>query len=369
MKPRTKMRKYLFVVVCVLAIAGCKQKQGQMADDATVADSLQTEVTAEEKLFIPAEIGRGWTGRDIKVENGGEQPDIVTLLKAFAKVWPTESVNLLLGMAADRQSESINRDTGGGMIIDYNNGYADVTPGDAPGDVLRAAVWKRSNGHRLLGLNLFTPQKDDAGKADGEALCFYDYDPKTETMTPEKDNAIIKFQPSKGQFARYEFPRMGRDMLVGDSDAEYQAKWHVFVWDGKTFKEETAYTDEQLVKGVVGLWKSTDKSLPFTFRITADEDGWPQVTDCAVTSDTEYEARVSVFDGLLMVSEQTPKGYDVEDEELEEIPETDPAVVCRFRLTKDGRLTGGYKLILTGNKVRRGIMTMEKQSLLNDYAE
>ena len=49
-------------------------------------------------------------------------------------------------------------------------------------------------------------------------------------------------------------------------------------------------------------------------------------------------------------------------------PPKDDAIT-RFRLTKDGRLTGGYKLILTGNKVRRGIMTLEKQSQLNDYAE
>lgn len=363
------MRKYLFVMVCALAIAGCKQKQGQVGGDTAVADSVQTDVAAKGQSFMPAEIGSGWANKDIKVEKGGEQPDIVALLKAFAEVWPTESVNLLLGMAADRQSESINRDTGGGMVIDYANGYVDVAPGDAPGDILHGAVWKRSNGHRLLGIYLCTPDKERNNLPEGEALCFYDYDPKTETMTPEKDNAIIKFQPSKGNFAMYEFPKMGRDILVGDLDDSYNGKWHVFAWDGKTFNEETAYTDEEMEKTVVGLWKSTDKSLPFTFRIIPDEEGWPQVTDCAVTSDTEYEVRASVFYGLLMVSEQTPKGYDVEDEELEEIPENDPAVICRFHLTKNGQLTGGYKLILTDNKVRRGIMTMQKQSQLNDYAE
>jgi len=370
-KPRTEMRKYLFVMVCALTIAGCKQKQGQVVGDAVVADSVQIEMTTEVESFTPAEIGSGWTSKDIKVEKGGEQPDIVVLLKAFAKVWPTQTLDLLLGMADDRQSQSINRDTGGGMVIDYNNGYAEVMPGDAPGDVLRAAVWKRSNGHRLLGLNIFTPQKDDASKADGEALCFYDYDPKTETLTPEKDNAVVKFQPSKGQFASYEFPRMGRDMLVGDMDSDYNGKWHVFAWDGKTFKEETAYTDDELRSAVVGLWKSTDKNLPFTFRITADEEGWPRISDCSspIDGNTVYDARVSAFNGLLMISELAPNGIDVEDGELEEIPEKDPALVCRFRLTKDRRLTGGYKLILTGNKERRGIMTLEKQSQLNDYAE
>ena len=363
------MKKNLFVVVCALAIAGCNQKQGQTAGDAAVEDSVKTEVkdVAEDgKIFTPAEIGSGWTTKDIKVEKGGEQPDIMVLLKAFAKVWPTETVNQLVGMAADGIGQNVNRDTGGGMLIDYNNGYVDVMPGDAPGDVLHGAMWKRSNGHRLLGLNIYTPMRDDAGKASAEVLCFYDYDPKTETMTPEKDNAIIKFKPSKGKFARYEFPRMGRDMLVGDSDAEYQATWHVFAWDGKTFKEEIAYTDSELQKGIVGLWKSTDKNVPLTFRITADEEGWPTITDCAVEGSKDYEARVLCDNGLMGVSEQEPKGYYDNDEE--ETPEFNPSLVCQFRLTKNGKLTGGY-IIKQKGKDRRGIMTLKKQSQLNDYAE
>ena len=378
MKPRTDMKKYLIIMACALAIAGCKQKQGQTAGDTAAADSVKTEVNNNDvKQFTPAEIGSGWASKDIAVAGGGEQPDIVTLLKAFGQVWPTESLDLLLGMAVDRVDQfdhvdnvaQQNPDTGGGMMIDYNNGYADVTPGDAPGDILRAAVWKRTNGHRLLGIFLCTPDIENNNLPKEEALCFYDYDPKTATMTPEKDNPVSRFKPSQNHFTMYEFPRIGRDMMVGDLDPTYNGKWHAFAWDGKTFKEETAYTDEEMEKAVAGLWKSTDKSLPFTFRITPNAEGWPEVSDCAVTSDTEYEAQASVFYGLLTITEQTLTGYDVEDEALEEIPEKDPAVVCRFRMTKDGRLTGGYKLILTGGKVRKGIVTMQKQSQLNDYAE
>lgn len=361
------MRKYLIVMVCALTIVGCKQKQGQTEDNTVVADSVQTEESAERKLYTPAEIGSGWTDKDIKVAQGGEKPDIVTLLKAFAQVWPTESVDLLLGMAADRMNNYVNRDTGGGMLIDYQNGYVNVTPGDAPGDILQAAVWKRSNGHRLLGMYLYTPQKDNAGIPDGKVLCFYDYDPKTETMTPEKDNAVTGFHPSKDHFAQYEFPRQGRDMMVGDMDREYNGKWHVFAWDGKGFKEETAYTDDELREAAVGVWKNADKSLPFSFRITADEEGWPQITDCGINGSTQYEARVSSYDGQLIVTEQSPKGYD--DDEEEEANEFKPSLVCHFRLTKDGRLTGGYYMKQAGGKELNGIMTMEKQSQLNDYAE
>ena len=36
---------------------------------------------------------------------------------------------------------------------------------------------------------------------------------------------------------------------------------------------------------------------------------------------------------------------------------------------QDGRLTGGYYMKQAGGKELNGIMTMEKQSQLNDYAE
>ena len=257
------MKKYLIIMACALAIVGCKQKQGQTAGDAAETDSVQTEETtdsvqAEEmtdgKWFSPAEIDSQWTTKDIAVAGGGKQPDIVTLLKAFGQVWPTESLDLLLGMAVDRADQFVhndnvaqqNPDTGGGMEIDYKNGYACVQPGDTDEDRLFAAVWKRSNGHRLLGVWLYTPSADNRSKPDGKVLCFYDYDPKTETMTPEKDNAVTRFQPSKDCYVEINLPARGKDVMVGETDSNYETKWHVFAFDGMNFKEETADThDEQ----------------------------------------------------------------------------------------------------------------------------
>ena len=363
---KSDMKKYLIVVACVLAIVGCKQKQGQTESDAATTDSVQTEETADGKLFTPAEIGSRWTNKNIHVADGGEQPDIMTLLKAFHAAWPTEPANLLLGMAADKVTRQLNPDTGGGMEIDYKNGFATVQPGDTDEDRLFTSVWKRPNGHRLFGLWLYTPSADNRSKAEGEALCFYDYDPKTFMLTPETDNAITRFQPSKDCYLQYKFPDWGRDMVVGETDQNAITKWHVFAYDGTTFKEETAYTDEELRDAAVGLWKSTDPKLPLTFRVTIDEEDWPQITDCRIYGVEDWECVASPYEGFFYVIEQNPKGYLDDDEEESKFQ---PSLSCAFLLTKDGRLRGGYKMTLPSGKEHNGIMTMVKQSQLNDYAE
>lgn len=366
------MRNYVFIVVCALAIVGCKQKQGQTAADTAETDSVQTEVIGDNKIFTPAEIGSQWTSKDIPVAKGGQQPDIVTLLKAFAQVWPTEAVSALLGIAVEEGDEydrvgnvvRLNPDTGGGMEINYKNGYASVQPGDTDEDCLFAAVWKRTDGHRLLAIWLYTPSADNRSKPDGKVLCFYDYDPKTETMTPEKDNAVTRFQPSKDCYVEISLPARDRDVMVGETDSKYETRWHVFAFDGMNFKEETAYTHDELLQAAVGLWKNADQKLPFTFRISLDEDDWPQVADCAISGNTEWEVRASVLDGRIYVIEYNPKNYDEEEESSSE-----SSLVCSFRLTKDGRLKGGCHMKQKDGKEFNGILTLKKQSQLNDYAE
>ena len=370
------MRKYLIIMVCALAIAGCKQKQGQTAGDAVGADSVKTEVNNDDvKQFTPDMIGSGWASKNIAVAGGGEQPDIVTLLRAFDKVWPTETVSTLLGIAVERADQHdhvdkvlhVNRDTGGGMEINYRNGYASVQPGDTDDDRLFATVWKRKNGHRLLGIWLYTPSADNRSKPDRQVLCFYDYDPKTQMMTPEKDNAFSRFQPSKDCYLEVNLPARDRDVIVGETNSKYESTWHVFAFDGMNFKEETAYTDVRMLQTIVGLWKSDDQKMPFTFRVTLDDEDWPEVSDCAITGNTEWKALASIQDGRFYVIEDRPVEYDEEGNEHES--DTESSLVCSFRLTKDGRLMGGCYMKQKDGKEFNGILTLRKQSQLNDYAE
>ena len=185
-------------------------------------------------------------------------------------------------------------------------------------------------------------------------------------LTPETDNAVTRFKPSKDCYLQYKFPDMGRDMVVGETDKNAITKWHVFAYDGTTFKEETAYTDDELRDAAVGLWKSTDPKLPLTFRVSIDEEDWPQITDCRIYGVEDWECVASPYEGFFYVIEQNPKGYLDDDEEESNFK---PSLNCAFLLTKDGRLRGGYHMMLPSGKEHNGIMTMVKQSQLNDYAE
>ena len=376
MKPRTDMKKYLIIMACALAIAGCKQKQGQTAGDTAAADNVKTAVTDDDvRIYSPDQIASAWAAQPIEVAGGGEQPDIVTLLRAFDKAWPTETVGALLGIAVDRVDPydhvdkvlHVNRDTGGGMEINYRNGYASVQPGDTDDDRLFATVWKRKNGHRLLGIWLYTPSDDNRSKPDHQALCFYDYDPKTQMMTPEKENALSHFQPSKDNYLEVHLPARDRDVILGETNSKYESTWHVFAFDGMNFKEETAYTDVRMLQTVVGLWKSDDPKMPFTFRVALDDEDWPQVSNCALAGNTEWQALASIQDGRFYVLEAQPVDYDEEGDEHASEPES--SLVCSFRLTKDGRLMGGCYMKMNDGKEFNGILTLRKQSDLNDYAE
>lgn len=380
MKPRTDMKKYLIIMACALAIAGCKQKQGQTAGDTAAADNAgadtaQTAVTNDMKWYSTDMIASGWAALPIDVEGGGEQPDIVTLLRAFDSVWHNQTVSALLGIAVDRVDEhdrmdkvmQLNRDTGGGMEINYRNGYASVQPGDTDDDRLFATVWKRKNGHRLLGVWLYTPSDDNRSKPEHQVLCFYDYDPKTQVMTPEKENAITRFQPSKDCYLEVNLPASDRDVILGETNSKYESTWHVFAFDGMNFKEETAYTDVKMLQTIVGLWKSDDPKMPLTFRVMLDDEDWPQVRECAVTGNTEWQALASIQDGRFYVLEAQPVEYDEEGNEHDS--GTESGLVCSFRLTKDGRLMGGCSMKLNNGKEFNGILTLRKQSQLNDYAE
>ena len=154
------MIKIMLAMVCVLAIAGCKQKQGQTeggADiDSLLADSLRADSLMRQPANLsPEDIEVDWANKEIPVAKGGKKPDIITLVQAFNKVWPTEVVDELLDWAKDEKFvEKLNDETGGAIVADRKSGFAEVIHGDAPGDNMTAAIWDRKDGNRLLMINI-----------------------------------------------------------------------------------------------------------------------------------------------------------------------------------------------------------------------
>ena len=337
------MKKMILAVVCALAIAGCNQKKGQTEGgvdrDSLVADSLRADsVILQIAKVSPEDIEVDWANKEIPVENGGKMPELITLLKAFNKVWPTE--------------------TGGAIVMDRKNGYAEVVQGDAPGDNMSAAVWGRKDGDLLFIINIVRSDKENDEKTQ-QAICAYDYDPATETLTPE-NNAIIRFRQTAGMTTTYKLPREGKDISIVERDKDFHGTFHIFTWDGQYFSKENMISEEKLTKALNGTWTCNEDGKPrLSFKITNDDETYCGITDCNIDGITDYEAAANAYDGFLHV-------YEVSAAEENN---TYPAIKCKFRLLKNGKLQGSYYLRTDEGKELKGEMTLQKESTLRQYAE
>jgi len=362
------MKKTVFLFICLLTIVGCKQKQTGATQEGTPADSIVTTDNAETEdgLVSPATLSQQWQTKTIKVEKGGSKPDIVSLLQAFHKTWNTAAVSTLLGHAEDPNFTTyINMDTGGGVTLNRNNGYAQVAAGDTDDDTMEAAVWKRSNGHRLFLLYTFTPVEDLRGIPAQQAVCCYDYDPKTETLTPEQ-NIVTQFKAKEGQYAVYSLPSEGTTLSIQDCNKSFEGTYHIFTWNGQQFAEASIYTDKEFTSQINGTWMCKDENKPaLTFIITNDDDHFWEISDCGIYGSTEFDAHASFQNGFLTIAETQPEDNDGEEKTDKSVP----AISSHFWLTKDGLLKGTYIIRQNGGKVSKGEITLEKQSQLNQYAE
>ena len=358
------MKKIIFAVVCALAIAGCNQKKGQTeggADrDSLLADSLRADsIISQIAKVSPEDIEVDWANKEIPVEKGGKKPELITLLQAFNRVWPTEVVETLLDYAKDSKfTEKMNEETGGAIVMDRKNGYAEVVQGDAPGDNMSAAVWGRKDGDLLLILNIVRPDKENDEKTQ-QAICAYDYNPATETLTPER-NAVIRFRQTAGMSTTYKLPREGKEISIVERDKDFNGTFHIFSWDGQYFSKESTLSEEKLMKALNGTWTCNEEGKPrLSFKITNDDDTYCAITDCNVDGITEYEAAANAFDGFLHI-------YEVSAPEENN---TYPAIKCKFKLLKNGKLHGTYYLRLDEGQELNGEMTLQKESTLGQYAE
>lgn len=357
------MKKIMLLVVGMLAIVGCNQKQGKTdgnGDGADSLDSLRADTVVMQPLKCsPEDIAAEWANKEIVVEKGGKKPDIVTLLQAFNKAWYTEVVEALLEHAKDPKfTELMNDETGGAIVVDRKSGFVELIQGDAPGDNVTAAMWDRKDGNRLLMINIVRPGRE-VGVRTIQAICAYDYNPATQTLTPER-NAVIRFRQSADLTTTYTLPHEGKDMSIVERDKDFNGTFHIFEWDGQNFSKEATVSEERLTKALNGTWTCREEGKPaLTFTITNDDETYCGITDCNADGTTEYEAAANAYDGFLHLYDVTAPGET----------HSDSSIRCKFKLLKSGKLRGTYFLRLDTGQEVKGEMTLEKGSNLNQYAE
>ncbi len=165
-----------------------------------------------------ADVNAQWFKTTIPVENGGQAPDVVKLLRAFHEAMPTWVTGEVLQQAdhpakGTRLSGTASiwdgkEDDDFRILVDRKNGYVDLES-ETDIDQMSACVWRKDNGHRIFAISLYEqhvmPQN---------LLCWYDYDPKTQKMTPAK-GPLEEFVPSV------------KNVTIGIT--------HVYKWDRKQF--------------------------------------------------------------------------------------------------------------------------------------
>ncbi len=169
-----------------------------------------------------------WKSKKITNVKDGK---ISTLITSFCKTWSSDSGDAIVEYiknpakyARDNADNEFIYD----ITLDVNNGYVSAFNGSDM-DYISACVWKRNNGHRLLGVVVGQPTDPHV-----EYLCFYDYNPATSMLTPEN---ISLPMPATSTVATtdvsYELPRVGKELVVSELVYHWQRSLtHHFSFDG-----------------------------------------------------------------------------------------------------------------------------------------
>lgn len=189
-------------------------------------------------LLSNSEISSQWRQKTITVKNGGQAPDVVTLLKAFHQALPAWVVGEVLKQAdhpapTTRKSgtaDIYDAEDDYRILIDRRNGFVDLAS-ETDMSQMEACVWRKDNGHRIFALSLYE-QHDPVQNL----LCWYDYDPTTQTLKPER-SPLDDFKPAVPQAQLgWSLPRKGTDFTISEYYPGIPAITHVYKWDRKAFK-------------------------------------------------------------------------------------------------------------------------------------
>ena len=207
------MRKAFYIILPALLLLSCGNN----------TQKIETAQTTTEKhdLLTIDQVCDMWPSKTFKSADG----DILSLMEAFNQAMPTYSVTTFLRDAKLPEDQQQYID-----MIDMDNGYVGFAEGsdDKDSESMQARVWKRDNGHQLLAVCLSQPSSKQVA-----FVAFYDYDPATQTLSPEYDY-LKYFKTSFGNsMFSISLPQEGNDIVV----SEYFMNWwtsirHTYAWDG-----------------------------------------------------------------------------------------------------------------------------------------
>ena len=247
--------------------------------------SLFCLTISAQKIMSLDQVYTQWQSRNLKVD-GGTQANILQMVQSFQKMWPTYSGGELIKFSKSKQKyDNVDK------VVDLKNGYilySEDDPDSVNDEQMQACVWRRSNGHSLFAINFhrFSSELD--------VLCFYDYNPQTKTLTPEKSLDNL-FKPSfTGYRYRVWLPQNGKNLVVEEFFGALTIK-HTYSWDGmKPVNPQVTLDRMEFYQSSFAEKFSFADEHPLTqyALIDIDLDGVPELWLCS--DDESYQAVFAV---------------------------------------------------------------------------
>lgn len=244
---------------------------------------LPIVANAQQKLSVD-QVKSQWQARNLKVEV--ERPNILQLVQTFQNAFPTYSGGELIKFSKSKTPYENND-----KIVDLRNGYVLYSEDDPNSDndeQMQACVWRRSNGHSLFAVNLhrFSNEID--------VTCFYDYNPQTKTLSPDKSLSQF-FTPSfPGYNYRVFLPQNGKNVKIQEFFG-YLTITHTYSWDGmRPVNPQTSIDrfDSYQATFAEKVFFADEHPLTKYAMIDVDKDGFPELW--LSSDDDSYQAVFAV---------------------------------------------------------------------------
>ena len=255
MKQLIKIDKWMVMVaiVCVAFLTGCGKtaKNGESASGeanvgkATTEESVEAQgetesadedADAQEGLAVMA---NNWKKTPITVSPKGAKANIQDFAQAFCSQYSSYEPNKkMLKYLANPKAYNVENEVYS-VLSDIPNGYISSSLFTEIDRFTKMCYWNRKNGHSLVGVFMINGSENENSES---AFMFYDYDPKTNVMTPDTDVCqVVEKVALNKDFEDYalELPQKGKDIVVklySDNGEEgYDITEMTLKWTGDTF--------------------------------------------------------------------------------------------------------------------------------------
>ena len=243
----------MMAIVCLVFLTGCGKsaKEGENVPDKSKdnkevvtesaeaqdeSESADTDENVESGLY---DVTSNWKQTPITVSPKGAKANIQDFAQAFCSQYDRFEPNekILKYFAAPKTYDE---------VAELYRVESDITNGYIRSMLLTEVVretqmcyWNRKNGHSLVGV--FMVNGSENGKSEN-VFMFYDYDPKTNIMTPDLNvyKVVEKVALDKA-FDDYllELPQKGKDIEVNlytdNGEDGYDVTGKTLKWTGDTF--------------------------------------------------------------------------------------------------------------------------------------